>query len=305
MEAGGRDWTDLEPKVPVTLITGSLGSGKTTLLRQILLAEGVKLAVVMNEFGEMAIDGEVIRGENIQMIELTGGCVCCSLTGEFEAAVREILEKVRPELILVEATGVAEADALVFEVEDSLPEVRLDTVISIVDAYLSIRHPHVGYTTRTQLEVADIVLINKVDLVSADELRTVEAQVREYNETALIFPTSFARVDVHLLFGLDAGKRPLPVASHVGPHFQSFAFTTERLLDEGLFEEFVRSLPASVLRAKGFVRFDGLTRLFNYVAGRADFEDFEAQVTQLVFIGIQLDKDRDSLLAGLKACTLP
>lgn len=292
----------MEPRTPIMLITGSLGSGKTTLLKRILTTTNWRLAVLMNEFGEIAIDSKVIQGEHIQMIELLGGCVCCSMTGEFEAAVREILEKVRPEFIVVEATGVAEADALAYEVEDNLPEVRLDSVVCIVDAYLSVKHPYVGYTARTQLETADVVLLNKMDLVRTDEVKAVEGQIREHNDSAVVFKTVGCDVDPHLLFGLNIQERPAHVSPHGQPQFESFCFSTEGLMDEDKFRELVSDLPLSIYRAKGFVRFEGHSQLFNYVVGRADMEDFEAAKTELVFIGRQLSEDRRSILDRLHAC---
>ena len=105
-------------RIPITLITGPLGSGKTTLLRHILATRPAKIAIVMNEFGEIAIDTKVIEGKNVRISELGGGCVCCSLLGEFEAAVTEILEKVAPEIIVVETTGLAEPEALVFNIQE-------------------------------------------------------------------------------------------------------------------------------------------------------------------------------------------
>ena len=97
-------------RTPITLVTGPLGSGKTTLLRHILATRLAKIAIVMNEFGEIAIDAKVIEGKNVRIAELGGGCVCCSLLGEFEAAVNEIIEKVAPEMIVVETTGLAEPE---------------------------------------------------------------------------------------------------------------------------------------------------------------------------------------------------
>ena len=94
-------------RTPITLITGPLGSGKTTLLRQILETHPAKIAIVMNEFGEIAIDTKVVEGKNVRIAELGGGCVCCSLLGEFEAAVDEIIEKIDPEIIVIETTGLA------------------------------------------------------------------------------------------------------------------------------------------------------------------------------------------------------
>lgn len=292
-------------RTPIMLITGSLGSGKTTLLRRILAGTDRRLAVLMNEFGEIAIDSRVIEGENIRIIELAGGCVCCSMTGEFEAAVREILEKIGPEFIVVEATGVAESDALVYEVEDNLPEVRLDCVICIVDAYISVRFPSVGYTARSQLSAADILLVNKVDLVSEDELREVEEQARRFNDTAVLLRTVNCEVDINLLFGLE----PLPArirqprtAEAAGEFFQSFTYSTEALVNEEAFRELAENLPAEVFRAKGFVRTAAGTFLFNYVAGRADLEEFADEQTRLVFIGRDLESCREEILQRLREC---
>lgn len=292
----------MELRTPIMLVTGGLGSGKTTLLRRILGGSRRHLAVLMNEFGEMTIDSRVIEGSSVRIIEISGGCVCCSLTGEFEAAVREIVEKVHPDVIIVEATGVAETDALVFEVEDALPEVRLESVVCVVDAYLSSRHPYVGYAARTQLQSADIVLVNKVDLVTTQEVRAVEDQIRRWNSTALFFKTVGCDVDLELLFGLEVDKRPLIQSCRGEPCFQSFSFAAESPLDERMFRQLLPSLPASVFRAKGFVCFDTGTYLFNYVVGRADFESFPAEKTQLVFIGRELERDQDPLLRQLRSC---
>src|SRR6266516_985846 len=99
-------------RTPITLITGPLGCGKTTLLWHILATRPAKIAIVMNEFGEMAIDTKVIEGKNVRIAELGGGYVCCSLLGELEAAVKESIEKIDPDIIVFETTGVAETEEL-------------------------------------------------------------------------------------------------------------------------------------------------------------------------------------------------
>jgi G3E family GTPase len=289
-------------KTPIMLITGSLGSGKTTLVRRILEKTPRRIAVLMNEFGEIAIDSKIIKGANIDIIELAGGCVCCSMTGEFEAAIREIIENIGPDFIVVEATGVAESDALVYEVEDNLPEVRLDAVVCIVDAYLSIRHPSVGYTARTQIASSDVILINKVDLITAEEVGAVEDQVRRYNDRALIAETVGCNVDSELIFGLSPVYRPRQTGIPGKMEFQSFTWSTERMLDPEKFEELVRDLPEQVFRAKGFVRFPDESRLFNYVAGRVDFEEFTSDVTELVFIGPDIKAMQEELVERLEEC---
>ncbi|HYA42409.1 MAG TPA: GTP-binding protein [Syntrophobacteraceae bacterium] len=309
------------PKTPMMLITGSLGSGKTTLLRRILdsaapnrgqppalqagnpaAGPAARIAVLMNEFGELAIDSRVISGKNIDIIELAGGCVCCSMTGEFESAVREIIETVGPDYIVVEATGVAESDALVFEVEDNLPEVRLDSVVCIVDAYLGTRHPYVGYTSRSQIASADIILINKVDLVTPAEAQTVEAGVAQYNDRAAFLRTVKCGVDANLLFGQTSRHRGGSLFPASEDKFDSFAWTSEKSLDKTKFDELVGELPQELIRAKGFVRFEEGGRLFNYVVGRADFEEFDVAGTELVFIGRNLDRLRPEIENRLNEC---
>ncbi len=289
-------------KTPIMLITGGLGSGKTTLLRRILDFASFRIAVLMNEFGELAIDSRVIEGKNVDIIELAGGCVCCSMTGEFEAAVREIIEVIGSDFIVVEATGVAESDALVFEVEDNLPEVRLDSVVCIVDAYLGVRHPHVGYVSRTHIESAEIILINKVDLVTPAEAETVETQVRKHNDRAAMLRTVNCCVDTNLLFVRAPGERPRRPVAPSGEKFSSFTWTSEKTLEGEKFEELIRELPVELIRAKGFVRFEDGGRLFNYVAGRADFEEFNADRTELVFIGRDLDMRRTEIEEMLRGC---
>ncbi|MEK6852502.1 MAG: GTP-binding protein, partial [Nanoarchaeota archaeon] len=142
-------------KTPISIITGYLGAGKTTLLKKIIHDfAGKRIAILMNEFGEVAIDSKIVKGKNIEMAELLGGCVCCSLTGEFEAAVREILDKIKPEMILVETTGVAEPDAIIIEVEENIPEVRLDGIITLVDCDAVTKFPSLGHTGKIQVEMA-------------------------------------------------------------------------------------------------------------------------------------------------------
>src|SRR5947199_4842121 len=154
----------MQPRNPITLITGPLGSGKTTLLRHILATRPAKNAFVMNEFGETRIDTKVIEGKNVRIAELCGGCVCCSLLGEFEAAVGEIIQRVEPDRIIVETTGLAEPEALVFNIQEALPQCRLDGVVSVIDADMLVRFPELGHTTRLQIEGADIFLLNNIYL---------------------------------------------------------------------------------------------------------------------------------------------
>jgi G3E family GTPase len=310
-------------RTPLTLITGPLGSGKTTLLRHILATRRGKIAIVMNEFGEIAIDTKVIEGKNVRIAELGGGCVCCSLLGEFEAAVNEIIEKIAPERIVVETTGLAEPEALVFNIQEALPRCRLDGVASVIDADMLIRFPELGHTTRLQIEGADILLLNKIDLIEPGQVKPLETKLREINPTAAIVRTERCRIDPELLFGI--GRSPREIRSRVimpsaisdisrgekkiappehrhQSEFESFVFTSSKIFSPDCFERFANGLPASVVRAKGFIRFADGAQLFNFVAGRWELEPFESDRTELVFIGRDIAADKKAIFRELNGC---
>jgi G3E family GTPase len=282
-------------RTPLTLVTGFLGSGKTTLLRKILADTSHKVAIVMNEFGEIAIDAKVMRGRNVEIAELGGGCVCCSLLGEFEVAIQEIIARVHPDAIVVETTGLAEPEALVFNIEESLPHlVRLDGVVSLADADAIVRFPQIGRTTRMQLEMADILLVNKCDLVDAKELENVTAKLKKINPHAHFFYTVQSNFDTSLLFGLSVERgakdssrvRTSPVAGEEHQlAFSMFAVTCDGVAEREHFGNFADALPSTVYRAKGLVKLTDGGHHFNYVAKRWNLEACSVEKNEFVFIG--------------------
>jgi G3E family GTPase len=298
-------------RTPITLVTGPLGSGKTTLLRHILAAQPGKIAIVMNEFGEIAIDTRVVEGKNVRIAELGGGCVCCSLLGEFEAAVNEIIEKIAPERIIVETTGLAEPEALMFNIQEALPQCRLDGVVSVIDADMLVRFPELGHTARLQIEGADILLLNKIDLIKPAQIEPLETKLRQINPTAAIIRTERCQVDAELLFGIGRERKmppsepgsTIPATTHKHqPEFESFAFTSGKIFSRDCFELFANDLSASVVRAKGFIRFADGGQLFNFVAGRWELEPFESDRTELVFIGRTIAIEKEMILHALGKC---
>ena len=291
----------MEVRTPLTVITGALGSGKTTLLRYILTVVSRKIAILMNEFGEIAIDAKILQGKNVQMADLGGGCVCCSLLGEFEAAVDEIIATVNPDRIVVETTGVAEPDALVFDIQESLPQVRLDGVVTVADADAMVKYPRIGHTARMQIESADVILLNKVDLVSESELEVITKKLYDLNNIVTI-RTVRCQIDPDLLFGIGRERIQAPPHHLHQPEFESFSYTSQAVFDLISFEEFANTLSNNVYRAKGFVQFSGGTQLFNFVAGRWDLEPFESSTTELVFIGKQITEHQSYICDRLKSC---
>src|SRR5215813_4389125 len=294
----------MNARTPITLLTGPLGSGKTTLLRHILATQLGKIAIVMNEFGEIAIDTKVIEGKNVRIAELGGGCVCCSLLGEFEAAVTEIIKKVAPEIIVVETTGLAEPEALVFNIQEALPQCRLDGVVSVIDADMLVRFPEIGHTTRLQIEGADMLLLNKIDLVDATQVEPLETKLRNINPSAAIIRTERCRIDPELLFGISQSreKRVASPRHEHQPEFESFVFSSENVFSRDCFERFAGALPFNVIRAKGFIWFPDGAQLFNFVAGRWELEPFEADRTEVVFIGKNVLSAKTAITSLLAKC---
>lgn len=295
----------MSDRTPMVVVAGSLGSGKTTLLRQLLAQDLGRVALIVNEFGELGIDGQVLEGKYLRLIELPGGCVCCSLAGEFALAVEELLAGVGPELILVETTGVAEADALVLDIEENLPQVRLEAVVVVVDADACCRFPQLGYAERTQIGVADLLLLNKTDLVDPEQLAKVRERLLQVNAQAALVETSFGVLDPRLLAGPHLARPTMPATTpgHTSG-IESFSWGAESELNRDRFGAAVSGWPAQVYRAKGFVRLEGELWLFNYVAGRWQLELVGQGRPGLVCIGPGINALRQELIASLEACTL-
>lgn len=293
------------------ILTGYLGSGKTTLLQRLIALSEQRLAIVMNEFGELAVDARVVAGKNIKIAELEGGCVCCALLGDFEAAVREIVETVGPDEIVVETTGLAEPDALIGDLQENLPDFPIDAVVTVVDADATARFPSIGHTGRIQIEMADLLLLNKIDLVTDGQRRQAREILRRINPSALQIETVRCGVDPALIFGSASwkekgGARALKNGAAHSPSMESFQLRIDRTLDRDCFEKIAGRFPSQVYRAKGFVRFHEGVFLFNFVAGRSELTPFpEEEELGLVFIGQDVLAQQAVIEAQIAACEIP
>ena len=313
---------------PVDILTGFLGSGKTTLLRKALDRdyEGRKIAVVMNEIGAIGLDGRVVTGLDFveEMVEISGGCVCCSIPNyRFAAAMQELVQRVQPHLIVIETTGIADPWDLVRRLQElGYP---VDGVTTVVDAanYLDvIEKEPVG---RAQAAAADFLVINKCDLVTEKSLKKLERKLRRVNRRAIVTRAVNGEVDYHLIFGLGGQywrrlaeqERNVDAEERCGdersPHhhehlgIEAFTWTADRPIDRRCFERLMKRLPGEIYRAKGLLRFEGETPVhsFNYVAGRLDLvrqsiPDFTGM--QAVFIGRDASRRRDDVTRRLGQC---
>jgi len=300
-------------RIPVHLISGFLGSGKTTLLQRLLnhcLATGRKPAVMMNEYGEVNIDGELLRGQGYAVREMTNGCICCTIGGTLGLALQEVVA-LKPEVIFIEATGLADPLELIDQLtkEDVLPFVRLASLIAVLDpvnfAYLA-QEVHSGI--RQQTELADFVLINKRDLADEHTLKGLIAQVQNINPRARVLLTEYGIMDYDLVLDRE-GESTRPAAQHhqapVHDHFHTLTVLCEAPLVRERFEHLIRSLPLTVWRAKGFVRFTNSDEqwMFQLIAGDFAIEWIDLlpePPEHVVFIGKEFD--RETLRGALLAC---
>ena len=214
--------SDTHPQIPVTVLTGYLGSGKTTLLNRILTEDhGKRYAVIVNEFGEIGIDNDLIVESDEEIYEMNNGCICCTVRGDLIRTVEGLMRRPgRFDAILVETTGLADPAPVAqtfFMDDDVRAKTKLDAVVALVDAkHLPLRLKD-SKEAADQIAFADVVVLNKIDLVGDDELREVEAAVRAINPSARIHRTQ--RSGVALSEVLDRGAFDLSRALDNDPHF--------------------------------------------------------------------------------------
>lgn len=284
-----------------------MGSGKTTLLKHFLsqpkLSE--KVALLVNELGEVGIDGKILKAAGGNLVELANGCICCQISGDMVQSLIEILEKYHPDRILIESTGVAEPGkvlSVLYSAEPLVKTLRVEPTVIVVDAAGFERlYRELSYHYVMQIKSADILLLNKMDLVDSKKAARAEKEIRKLNPRAFVVRSTRGAVDLLGLLEGKSAQKPSKGKPHTD-HFESASFTPEGTFSKEALEKLLNNLPADCYRAKGFVQTNEGRRLFNFVTGQLEWEEAsngEAE-NKLVFIGRKLNLKR--LKGDLKKC---
>jgi G3E family GTPase len=285
-------------KIPVTVLTGYLGAGKTTLLNRILSEpHGKKFAVIVNEFGEIGIDNELVVNADEEVFEMNNGCICCTVRGDLVRIIDGLMRrKGKFDAIIVETTGLADPApvAQTFFMDEAVgAKTKLDAVVTVADAKWLKDRLKDAPEAKNQIAFADVIIINKTDLVSAAELDELEARIRGINPYATLHRTQRAQVDIADVLGrnafdldriLDIEPKFLEADDHDHDHhhdhgdghhhhhhgglkhyhdedMQSLSLRSDRPLDPDKFFPWVQDLVATegkdILRCKGILSFKG------------------------------------------------
>jgi G3E family GTPase len=319
----------MSDKIPVTVLTGYLGAGKTTLLNRILTEpHGKRYAVIVNEFGEIGIDNDLVVNTDEEVFEMNNGCICCTVRGDLIRIMDGLMKrKGKFDAIIVETTGLADPAPVAqtfFMDQDVSDAARLDAVVTVADAkWLSDRLKDAP-EAKSQIAFADVIVLNKIDLVSSDELDAVEARIRAINPYAKIHRTQRAQVPIAEV--LDRNAFDLERIIELEPDFleeghhhhhdedmQSVSFRTGEV-DPERFMPWISDLTQregpNILRCKGIVAFPDEPKRFVFQGVhmildgdlQQDWKPGEKRESRVVFIG--RDLDADAIREGFLACAV-
>ena len=303
--------------VPILLVTGFLGAGKTTVVNHLLAhAEGRRIAAVVNDFGAINIDADLIAGASEGVISLSNGCICCSLEGDLLRTLAALLRRdPQPEFIVIETSGIADPADIVRNLMDPLiwREAPLEAALCVVDATTPAATLNDDALLRSQLRAADVVALSKVDLVDA----TARAQLRDaihlLRPGAVMVDARHGEVPAELLFPVDPDRVPAP--REVAPRrptadrFETFSWTSERPVSLPRLQQAIGRLAPKLARAKGLfetVEQPGRLTVFQLAGGRATLAPGEPLPTgaprvRIVFIaeiGVLTRAEIDGIMQG-------
>ncbi|MBI4776985.1 MAG: GTP-binding protein [Deltaproteobacteria bacterium] len=334
----GKSGHGIGRKVDVLLLAGFLGAGKTTLLKRILSwdTDLSGTVVIVNEFGEVGVDGSLLEGLGSDVVELTSGCICCTLSSDLEQTLVNVWERYAPRRVFIEATGVADPKAVsaVLRTPRLCDLMEIRKIITVLDADFWEAREVFGPLFYHQLEEAHLILLNKIDLLKEDQVPVYLNEIHEAIPHCRVVPTIQCRVDPETLMAYPEAEQAMmepggffrtvspagdccseahdhahrcadrghehPVdASEAG--YAAFSFVETRPLVESCFNRFIEDLPWELFRLKGTVRFEDRVAMLNFVGGKSEWTGWKgAPETRLAFVGWKVD--REKTIGKLRSC---
>jgi G3E family GTPase len=320
-------------KARILLLAGFLGAGKTTLLKRILSWEAdlSETVVLVNEFGDIGIDGALLKDSGSDVIELTSGCICCTLSADLHQSLTRLWNRFGPRRILIEASGVADPKSITTVLQNPKigQHMELKKIITVLDADIWGARQVFGQLFYNQLEMADLILLNKIDLMAAEKIPQFLGEIHDVISDCQVVPTIHCGIDPETLWTRAQPKmaalksieffqpislngtsdlsslHPAGHAQHSFPaksvNFVMFSFRDSGIFDEDRFKNFIRSLPWELFRIKGPVRFADRLEMLNFVGGKSEWSPWEGESeTRLAFIGWKINEEE--ILKDLKRC---
>ncbi len=297
-------------KPKLILVTGFLGSGKTKFLQNYIEYENSKnrfVGIIQNEIGKVGLDGHLLDYD-YSLVEIDEGCVCCSLAGQLKAGVASLMKNSKPDTILVETTGVANPFNLLSELNELDSVVEFDSIVSVIDGVNAIDLWNKYAIFKDQVRAADVILLNKTDLMNSEQIKEVENLLLRNNQCANIIktvncdinPTSIANSSkliksstshIATMFTEDTPKE----RTHVQDGIASRKVDISKPINKGIFEDYLEAIPKDIFRIKGIIEFKNFNNQFvvQFVNGKYELLELEKSKGKdnfLVYIGRNIDR---------------